>query len=120
LRALKAAMDRLPPPKPVVPVAPFDPLDRICSPGQWQWARDMVKANREAGVDAAMRAELADRMRPREPPKLGPGPAAEAGGSGWAPVIPLEPPPGIREVDRLCDAQDAVDRAELRKRLGGG
>jgi hypothetical protein len=118
LRALKDRIAALPQGKPPGPVAPYDPLDRICSPaGQWQWARDLVRANREAGIDAAMRAEMADRYRPPAPPVSRPAPAPTSGGSGWAPAIPLGPPPGVREVDRLCDAADAIDRRERISRM---
>jgi hypothetical protein len=32
---------------------------------------------------------------------------------GWRPETPFGPQPGINHVDRLVDAQDARDRAEL-------
>jgi hypothetical protein len=32
--------------------------------------------------------------------------------------VPLGLPAGIRYVDALCDAQDAADRAELKRKLG--
>jgi hypothetical protein len=32
---------------------------------------------------------------------------------GWRPETPFGPQPGINHVDRLVDAQDAKDRAEL-------
>ena len=34
--------------------------------------------------------------------------------NGWVEPRPLSPPPGIALVDRLCDAQDAKDRAQRR------
>ena len=34
-------------------------------------------------------------------------------GNGWRPETPFGPQPGINHVDRLVDAQDAKDRAEL-------
>ena len=37
-------------------------------------------------------------------------------GTGWAHEIPLSPPPGVQQSDKLVDAQDAGDRAELIKR----
>jgi hypothetical protein len=33
--------------------------------------------------------------------------------SGWRDATPLGPPPGVAQADRLMDAQDARDRAEL-------
>jgi hypothetical protein len=45
------------------------------------------------------------------------GPANVPGsGTGWAHEIPLSPPPGVAQADRLMDAQDARDRAELIER----
>jgi hypothetical protein len=38
------------------------------------------------------------------------------GGTGWQAPIPLSPPPGVAQADRLMDAQDAKDRAELIER----
>jgi hypothetical protein len=34
-------------------------------------------------------------------------------GTGWREATPLRPPPGVAAADRLMDAQDARDRAEL-------
>jgi hypothetical protein len=39
-------------------------------------------------------------------------------GTGWAREIPLSPPPGVAQADKLMDAQDRRDRAELAQRLG--
>ena len=47
----------------------------------------------------------------------GGGPANVPGsGTGWAHETPIGPPPGVAQADRLMDAQDARDRAELSKR----
>jgi hypothetical protein len=40
-------------------------------------------------------------------------------GTGWISPKPLEPPPGVKQLDRIMDAQDAADRRELAKRLKG-
>jgi hypothetical protein len=40
-------------------------------------------------------------------------------GTGWAAEIPLSNPPGVAQADRLMDAQDARDRAELARKLKG-
>jgi hypothetical protein len=37
-------------------------------------------------------------------------------GTGWARETPLGPPPGVNYADRLMDAQDQKDRAELLER----
>jgi hypothetical protein len=39
-------------------------------------------------------------------------------GDGWAPERKIEPPPGVALADRLMDMQDAIDRADLERRLG--
>jgi hypothetical protein len=40
-------------------------------------------------------------------------------GTGWQEERKLETPPGIALADRLMDMQDAIDRADLQRRLGG-
>ena len=40
-------------------------------------------------------------------------------GSGWGDPAPLSQPPGIKYIDQQIDVQDAIDRAELKRRLGG-
>jgi hypothetical protein len=52
------------------------------------------------------------------PPKA-PSGEARAKGSGWATPVPLAPPEGIALVDKLCDAQDALDRRDLERKLKG-
>jgi hypothetical protein len=37
-------------------------------------------------------------------------------GTGYRDAVPLGPPPGIEHCDRLMDAQDKIDRAELIER----
>jgi len=46
-------------------------------------------------------------------------PVSSVRGTGWQPERKLEQPPGILIMDRMMDAQDAVDRRALAKRLGG-
>ena len=38
-------------------------------------------------------------------------------GTGWRDEIPLSSPPGVEIADRLVDAQDRIDRAELAMKL---
>jgi hypothetical protein len=54
-------------------------------------------------------------MAPSSPPVTSGGRPANVpgGGTGWAHSAPLGPPPGVAQADRLMDAQDAKDRAEL-------
>jgi hypothetical protein len=44
--------------------------------------------------------------------------AAPVNKSGWVDAAPIGPPPGLRYVDAQLDAQDARDRAELKRKLG--
>jgi hypothetical protein len=56
-------------------------------------------------------------MIPSSQPSGGGGPANVPGsGTGWAHETPLGPPPGVAQADRLMDAQDQRDRAELIER----
>jgi hypothetical protein len=45
--------------------------------------------------------------------------ASRSAGTGWRDEVKIKPPPGIDYCDRLMDRQDALDRAELAKRLAG-
>jgi hypothetical protein len=40
-----------------------------------------------------------------------PAPQPPASRNGWSDLVPLSPPPGIREIDAMCIAHDAADRA---------
>jgi hypothetical protein len=40
-------------------------------------------------------------------------------GDGWAKERKIEPPPGVPIMDRLMDMQDAIDKADLQRRLAG-
>jgi hypothetical protein len=41
-------------------------------------------------------------------------------GSGWQKPAELGSPPGLKYIDQLVDAQDAMDKRDLEKRLRGG
>jgi len=41
----------------------------------------------------------------------------EIRGGGWQPERKLEPPPGVSIMDKMLDAQDRADRADLERRL---
>jgi hypothetical protein len=56
-------------------------------------------------------------MIPQEPGSGG-GRPSSGDGSGWAPQIPLGPQPGIYRVDEQCIADEARQRAELKRKLG--
>jgi hypothetical protein len=69
--------------------------------------RDIVRASHAPTGPSA--------MSPSTPPVTAGGRPANVPGSGtgWAHSAPLGPPPGVAQADRLMDAQDAKDRAEL-------
>jgi hypothetical protein len=54
-----------------------------------------------------------------EPPKSTSVGAVERG-SGWVEPAKLDSPPGLKYVDQQLDVADAIDKTELRRRLGGG
>jgi hypothetical protein len=57
---------------------------------------------RQIAGDARNRAKLTPIVEQQRPK-----------GTGWADPTPLRPPPGVDLCDRMLDAQDAKDRAEL-------
>jgi hypothetical protein len=99
------------PPKPFVPEPPRAPRDLTEGLSIPKEAlRDLVAAvgddvMRDIRGDA--RRDVSD-FRP-----VGPDVRPTVRGSGWRDPAPLGPPPGIAQADRLMDAQDAKDRAEL-------
>src|SRR5262245_25797071 len=111
--------DRIdPPPKPQSNYAPYDYTQGMSMPASA--LQEMLKA-----VPDRLVSELrGDASKPNpmtvsggvtkptatEPPKV-------IGKKGWIDERPLEPPPGIELMDRMMDAQDAQDRAELALRI---
>jgi hypothetical protein len=67
--------------------------------------QDIVRDNRHTSHSTSLIPPK--RSQPEGPSK----------GSGWAEPQPLRPPEGIALVDKLCDAQDALDRRELERKL---
>jgi len=111
---------KLSPPKPFVsePYQRYDPTARMCMPPSALAA--MVNAEPKGFMAGVVRD---NRGAPTGPtgaiPRStgGGGPANVPGsGTGWAHETPIGPPPGVAQADRLMDAQDARDRAELIKR----
>jgi hypothetical protein len=78
--------------------------------------REMVKAIPES----VMRGLRSDAQKPN-PVTMGPNPQPQTQpvqrGSGWRDEVPISSPPGIELCDRLVDAQDKIDRAELAMKL---
>ena len=48
--------------------------------------------------------------------RVGGAPNVPGGGTGWMREVPLRPPPGVAQADRLMDEADRRDRAELVQR----
>jgi hypothetical protein len=130
LAALKREVEelkaKLSPPKPFVlpPYERYDPTARMSMPPS------ALRAMVEAVPDHLMRSIVRDHQGAPTGPTgaiprsqstgSGGGPANVPGsGTGWAHETPLGPPPGVAQADRLMDAQDRRDRAELARKLGG-
>ena len=119
-KELQALKDQInPPPRPPSTYQPRDLTEGMSMPKSAML--EMIKAVPES----LMRELRADARRPN--------PVTEASSStvrstpaaqhsqpqrkgGWVEPRPLEPPPGVALADRLVDAQDARDRAELIER----
>jgi hypothetical protein len=123
LAALKREVEelkaKLAPPKPIVS-KPHEPID-------WTARMSMPPSALAAMVAAEPRGFMAGVLRDNRGAPTGPtsaiprstgggGPAASGSGTGWGHSTPLGPPPGVTQADRLMDAQDARDRAELVER----
>jgi hypothetical protein len=121
LRKLKARVEELEraakPPEPFKPELwePTDYTSRMSMPASAM--REMVNA---IPSDVVRNIALRDARAPVGPSSQGVIPSSQqltgiraGGGSGWAREIPLSPPPGVAQADRLMDAQDQRDRAEL-------
>jgi hypothetical protein len=102
-----------PPPRPPSTHQPMDYTANASMPAS------AMKAMIDAVPDAVMKGIRADAQKPN--PVTGYSTAQPTNqvqrGSGWAKPIPVEPPPGIGLCDRLVDAQDEIDKAELALKL---
>ena len=73
--------------------------------------RDIVRDNRNAPTGPTGAIPRSQQVTG------GGGPANVPGsGTGWGHSTPIGPPPGVAQADRLMDAQDQKDRAELVER----
>jgi hypothetical protein len=122
LAALKREVEelkaKLSPPKPFVskPHEPIDWTARMSMPPSALAA--MLAAEPRGFMQGVLRDNRGaptgpTGMIPRSQQPAGGGPAASGSGTGWGHSTPLGPPPGVAQADRLMDAQDARDRAEL-------
>jgi hypothetical protein len=72
---------------------------------------------RMAVPDNLMRDIVADNRRASA---SGPSTPTPLRGNGWVDAPKISQPPGVALLDKIMDAQDAIDRAELiKKRIGG-
>jgi hypothetical protein len=97
------------------PVQRFDPTERMSMPAST--LRDMARA-----VPDRMMREIAlrDGRAPTGPSSQGIIPSSQSVSGvrvGGGNTVPLRPPPGVAQADRLMDAADAADRVELAQRL---
>jgi hypothetical protein len=102
------------PEKPKEPWPKYDPTEGFRMPAS------AVQAMVEVVPD--MRAIVEEQRHGRSEPGgfLGPEKTvAKEKGSGWQAPSPLESPPGVAICDQMMDVQDALDKRDLEKRLGG-
>ena len=90
------------------------------------WERDLINSV----PDRVVREIVADNRSPMRPSSIGATPSnlqksatrdgePEERGTGWSKEVPIRPPDGVDLIDRLVDAQDAIDRREREKRFKG-
>jgi hypothetical protein len=124
---LRAELDKV---KASLAPKPFDPAEV----GRWQDQMHQLRERRMAGASnfspdqlAAFEAacptdvarDIVARGGVRPPSSHGAGNTVSAPSgafpnmSGWRPAVPIGPPPGIAQADKLMDAQDAKDRHNL-------
>jgi hypothetical protein len=124
LKARVAELERANKPKEPFKPQPYEPID-------WTARMSMPPSALRAMVEAVPDRMLRDIVRDNRNAPTGPtgaiprsqqvtgggGPANVPGsGTGWGHSTPIGPPPGVAQADRLMDAQDQKDRAELVER----
>jgi hypothetical protein len=110
--------------EPAAPIKPaprraWDPTARIAMP------KSAVSAMAAAAPDKLMADLRADALKPNPvtqsvaqlTPDRGGGRVQIERGTGWAAPNPMTPPAGVALCDRLVDMQDAIDKADLQRRL---
>ena len=116
---LKKLRDQINPPKSEPYVMPrFDPTEGMSMPRNAMQA--MVDASSSYMADIRSDARKPNPVTEASSSTVRGTPAAQPqrrNTGGWRDEVPLGPPPGIEHVDRLVDAQDAKDRAELALKL---
>jgi hypothetical protein len=115
-----------PPESKFKPMSDAEWIDRMHQMREGRMSLAMPPSAVQYFADGVTNADCADIVRASHRPTGRPGMIPEqssnvrgsnvAGSStGWAREIPLSPPPGVAQADKLMDAQDAKDRAELIK-----
>jgi hypothetical protein len=121
LRARVAELEKADkPPEPVArePHQPLDLTARATMPPAAM--RDLINAVpdnlvRDIRADAARGNPITQSVAQLSQDRA--GGRVQIRGSGWANPNPLSPPAGVDICDRLVDAQDRQDRADLERRL---
>jgi hypothetical protein len=128
LAELKAKVD--PPKSTFTPMSDAEWRDQMHQAAERRMSMAMPPSVVRYFADGVTAADCADlRQQSHRPtgrpgmipdsqqPSGGGGPANVPGsGTGWGHSTPLGPPPGVAQADRLMDAQDQKDRAELVER----
>ena len=122
---LKAKLD---PPKPTfTPISDAEWRDRMHQMREGRMSMATPPSVARYFADGVTDADCADLRQQAHRPTGRSGmipdnqqpasPRSSAGdGTGWIAPTPLGPPPGVAQADRLMDAQDVKDRAELIER----
>jgi len=131
IAALRARIEQLeragkPPPAPdLKSFERFDPTANMRMPAEA--LREMIN---NPLIDSTMRGAIRDSRAPTGPASMIPEKfsasqrqSVKQSTPRWRPEIPIGPPPGVVQADRLMDAQDAKDRdermmEEARRRAG--
>ena len=116
--ALRNRLEKLeervnPPPRPPSTHQPIDYTANASMPAS------AMKAMIDALPSSFMSDLRADALKPNpvtQGPNPQPQPQSQRRG-GWVQPRPIEPPPGVALADRLVDAQDEIDKAELAVKL---
>src|SRR6516164_4274909 len=132
VEALKSALsgkeDKPPPKSTFVPMSDAEWIDKMHQMRERQanaWmppnaVQEMVAAEPRGFMSGVVHDNRAPTGRPSAIPDsqqpASPRPSV-GDGSGWSVSIPLSPPPGVAQADRLMDAADRQDRLELAERL---
>jgi hypothetical protein len=119
-KELKALKDQInPPPREPFHMPRFDPTEGMSMPRSAMQA--MVDASSSYMADLRADARKPNPVTASQSPLSSSSSSQPTSqvqrGTGYRDAVPLGPPPGIEHCDRLVDAQDKIDRAELALKL---